>query len=162
MDLSRLSTGERISSVSAILLFALTFFDWFSSRGSNNSNLLFLIEDIRPGESAWEALSYIPFVLLVTISATLMVSALRLTPEAQLPIRVNAVVAILGIASALLILFRIVDPPTFEAVGPLTYETTVLFPTFLALWAAAGIAFGGFWAMREEGLSQTPLSSSPY
>jgi hypothetical protein len=160
MDLGRLSTGERISSVSAILLFVFMFFDWFSFKGSNTSNLLFLIESIRPAESAWEALSYIPFVLLVTISVTLMVSALRLTPEAQLPVRVNAGIAILGIASALLILFRIVDPPTFETEWVITYETTVLFPTFLALAAAAGIAVGGLWATREEGLSQTLLSSS--
>jgi hypothetical protein len=162
MDFGRLNTGERISSVSAILLFTFMFLDWFSVKGSNNSNLLFLIEITRPAESAWEALSYIPFVFLVTVGVTLVVSALRLMPEAQLPVRTNAMVAILGIASALLILFRIIDPPTFEAEGLITYETTVLFPTFLALSAAVGIAFGGFWATREERLSQAPLSSSPY
>jgi hypothetical protein len=86
MDLGRLSAGERISSVSAILLFVFMFFDWFSVTGSNNSNLLFLIGSTRT-ESAWEALSYIPFVLLVAISATLVVSALQLTPDAQLPVR---------------------------------------------------------------------------
>jgi hypothetical protein len=161
MDLGRLSTGERISSVSALLLFVFMFFHWFGFEISYDSNLLFLLEGTRPAKSAWEALDYIPFVLLVTIGVTLVVAALRLMPEAQLPIRVNAVVAILGITSALLILFRIVDPPTFETERTLTYEGTVQLPIFLSLLAAVGVAFGGCLAMREEGISPPDLYEDP-
>jgi hypothetical protein len=64
------------------------------------------------------------------------------------------VVAVLGIVSVLLILFRILDPPNFgsfrEIWGTVTIEGTVQFPIFLALLAAAGIACGGCLAMREE------------
>jgi hypothetical protein len=71
------------------------------------------------------------------------------------------VVALLGIVSALLILLRIFDPPNFGSeetlFGTVTYEGTVQFPIFLALLAAAGIAFGGGWAMREEGFSFSGL-----
>lgn len=50
----------------------------------------------------------------------------------------------------LLILFRIVDPPTFGVEETITSEGTVQISIFLALSAAAGIAFGGWRAMREE------------
>lgn len=154
VGLGRLSNGERISSVSAILLFVFMFFHWFGVKLSNTSNLLFDVRGGGPGKSAWEALEYIPIVLVITIVVTLAVAALRLTNTVHRPpIPVDAVVAILGIVSVLLILFRIVDPPIFEVEPTITSEGTVQFPIFLALLAAAGMAFGGCLAMREEGIS---------
>lgn len=158
MDLDRLNNGERIAGISAILLFVFMFFHWFGVKLTNTSNLLFAIQSIEPGKSAWEALDYIPIVLLITIIAALAVAALRLTNAVHRPlIQVNAVVAILGLVSALLILFRIVDPPIFYTEATTTSEGTVQFPIFLALLAAAGIAFGGFRAMQEEGVSFADL-----
>ena len=60
----------------------------------------------------------------------------------------------MGVVSVLLILYRIVNPPDlgWSSTWPsFTEEASVQFPIFLALLAAAGIALGGFWAMREEG-----------
>jgi hypothetical protein len=151
MNLSRLNSGEKISSVSAILLFALMFFHWFGVKAVNTSNLLFAVEAGGPGQSAWEALDYLPVFLVITIAVTLAVAALRLTNaprRASIPL--NAVVAALGVASTLLILYRIIDPPVFDIVPTITYEGAAQLPIFLALIAAAGIAFGGCWAMREE------------
>lgn len=151
VGLARLSNGERISSVSAIVLFILMFFHWFGVKAINTSNLLFAIQSIEPGKSAWEALDFIPIVLLITILATLVVAALRFTNALRRDsIPVNAVVAILGLASTLLILFRVIEPPVFYVEPTVTFEGTVQFPIFLALLAAAGIAFGGFQAMRDE------------
>jgi len=151
VGLGRLSNGERISGISAILLFIFTFLHWFGSKDSGELQLFSV------GRNAWEALDYIPVILLITIIATLAVLALRLANVVhKFPIPVNAVVAILGIVSVLLILFRILDPPDFgsfrELWGNITIEGTVQFPIFLALLAATGIAFGGYWAMREEGV----------
>ena len=130
------------------------FFHWFDVKLSNTSNLLFDIRGGGPGKSAWEALDYIPIVLLITIIATLAVAALRLTNAVhKRPIPVNAVVAVLGIVSALLIFFRIVAPPIYYIEATITSEGTVQLPIFLALLAAVGIAFGGCLAMREEGVS---------
>lgn len=151
MDLSRLNNGERIASVSAILLFVFMFFHWFGVKAINTSNLLFAIQSVEPGKNAWEALDYAPIVLLVAVVATLAVGALRFTNAARRPpVPVNAVVAILGILSVLLILFRIIDPPVFSVETTITSEGVVQLPIFLALLAAAGIAFGGCWGMREE------------
>ncbi len=152
---TRLSNGERIAGVSAILLFVIImFFHWFGVKAINTSNLLFAIEAVGSGKSAWEALDYVPIVLVITIAATLAVAALRLTKAVHgPPAPVNAVVAILGIVSVLLILSRIVDPPIFSVERTITIEGTVQFPIFLALLAAAGITFGGCLAMREEGIA---------
>lgn len=157
MDLGRLSKGERIASVSAIALFVLMFFDWFGAKTIMTTNLLILFGGFEPDRSAWEALDYIPFVLVVAIGVTLTVAGLRLTPGAQLSARIEAAVGALGALSALLILYRILDPPIVLVEPQFTVERTVLFPTFLALAAAIGIALGGFLAMREEAAS--PCSS---
>jgi uncharacterized membrane protein len=149
MNLGRLSSGEKISSISAVLLFALMFFHWFGVKAVNTSNLLFAVQAGGPGKSAWEALDYLPIFLVITIVVTLAVAALRLTTPTRRPsIPLNALVAVLGVASALLILYRIIDPPVFDVVPTITYEGAAQLPIFLALMAAAGIAFGGGGAMR--------------
>ncbi len=151
MEIGRLSNGERIAGVSAILLFILMFFHWFGVQAVNTSNLLFAIQSTEPGRSAWEALDYIPIVLLATIVVTLAVLAMRVTDAVQRPrIPLNAVVMILGIASVLLILYRIADPPVFSVETTITMEGAAQLPIFLALFAAAGIACGGCLAVREE------------
>lgn len=85
-------------------------------------------------------------------------AALRLTDAVRKPpVPVNAPVALLGLVSVLLILFRILEPPIFAVERTVTWEGTVQFPIVLALLAAAGIAFGGCLAMREEGFSLSDL-----
>jgi hypothetical protein len=147
---SRLSNGERISGISAILLFAFMCLHWFGSKDSGELRL-FSVD-----RTAWEALDYIPIILLITIIVTLAAVVLRPpNPVRKPPIQINAVVAILGVVSMSLILFRILHPPNFgsfrEIWGTIAIEGTVQFPVFFALFAAAGIACGGCLAMREEG-----------
>jgi uncharacterized membrane protein len=151
---SRLGNGERISGISAILLFAFTFFHWYGVKAVNTSNLLFAIQAGGPGKSAWEALDYAPIFLLLTVVVTLAVVALRLANASKRPrVPLNAVVMILGIASVLLILYRIVDPPIFSVETTITIEGAAQLPIYLALFAATGMACGGCAAIREEGIS---------
>lgn len=145
---SKISIGERIS---AILLFVLMFLHWYGVKAVNTSNLLFAIQSVEPGRSAWEALDYTPIFLLLTIVATLAVVALRFTNTSKRPrVPINAVVMVLGIALVLLILYRIVDPPVFSVETTITMEGAAQLPIFLAAFAAAGIACGGCLALRGE------------
>lgn len=158
MLLDRLSIGERIAGISAILLFVFMFFDWFGTKDAGELRLFSV------GRSAWEALDYIPVILVVTIIAALAVPVLRLANAGRKqPFPINSVVALFGVVSVLLIFFRIVEPPTFgsfrEVWGNITIEGTVQFPIFLALLAAMGIAFGGCLAMWEEGFSLSSLGA---
>lgn len=152
MGLSKLGSGEKISGASAISLFVLMFFDWFGTKSSDSSFGLFSV-----GHSAWEALDFTLIVLGVAIVAALGVVALRIFASAyESPFLANAVVAILGIVSAGLIIFRIIDPPNFGSIPepffrPVKIEGTAQSPIFLALAAAVGIAFGGLLGVRDGG-----------
>jgi hypothetical protein len=138
------------------------FFHWFGVKATNTSSLLFAIQSTEPGKNAWEALAYIPIVLVIVILATLVVTALRLTNAVRMDvIPVNAVLAALGLVSTLLILFRIIAPPVFAVERTITYEGTIQVPIFFALLTAMGIAFGSVLAMREAGLSVSDLRALP-
>ncbi|HEU5142465.1 MAG TPA: hypothetical protein VFU04_04825 [Solirubrobacterales bacterium] len=150
MELDKLSPGEKIAAVSAILLFIFMFFDWFG------------VESGVPGFSgavgvegnAWDWLDVIPLFLMVAIVAAIGVAVIRLTEaDLELPISLNAIVAALGTLAVLLILYRIIDPPGGGGVEGVEVDTTLKLGVFLSLVAAAGIAYGGYSAMREEGLT---------
>lgn len=153
MEADKLSTGEKIAAVSAILLFVFMFFDWFGVEVSGVPG--FSGEVAGGGGSAWDALDVIPLFLMLAVVAAIAVAVIRLTDaDLELPVSLNAIVAALGALAVLLILYRIVDPPGggsgFEGVE---VDTTLKLGIFLSLVAAAGIAYGGYSAMREEGMT---------
>src|SRR5690348_31553 len=144
MNVDRLSSGEKIAAVSAVLLFIFMFFHWFSVSVGNGF--------FGPSTgNAWDWLDVIPIFLLLAIVAAVGVAVLRLTEaEFEPTISMNSVVAILGIVATLLILYRIVSPP---GSGFSEADVNPTFGVFLGLIAAAGIAYGGYRAMQEEGAS---------
>lgn len=129
------------------------FLDWFGTKASDDSYGLFDIS-----RSAWEALDFIPIVLLIAITVTLYEAGVRVVLRFAAP--TNVVVALLGVLSAALILCRMVFPPNFGSEesfwGTVTFEGTPQEPIFLALAAAVGIAYGGLRAMREETAPSSP------
>jgi hypothetical protein len=151
MDVHKLSTGEKISAGSAIALFVFMFFDWFSVDVSGAGGL----SGSLGGGSAWDALEFIPIVLVVAILAALAVAALRLTDSVfEPPVSANLLVTALGGLSILLILYRIVDTPGGGGdFGAVSVDVSPAIGIFLGLIAAAGIAYGGYRAMEEEGAS---------
>jgi hypothetical protein len=151
MEVDKLSTGEKVSAVSAILLFVFMFFDWF---GVKVSGVPGFSGDISGsgGGSAWDALDVIPIFLMLAIVVAIGVAMIRLTDaDLEPPVSLNALVAALGGLAVLLILYRIVSPPDFGSFGGVSVDATLKFGIFLGLIAAAGIAYGGYSAMREEG-----------
>ena len=148
MELDRLSTGEKIAGGSALLLFIFMFFDWFKVEVSGSSGLF----SVSAGGSAWDALDVIPIILMIGIVVAVGVAIVRLTDAVlEPPISVNAIVAILGAISVLLILYRIIDPPSAGDIPGVDVNPAI--GIFLGLIAAVGIAYGGYRAMQEEGTS---------
>ena len=151
MEADRLSTGEKISAVSAILLFVFMFFDWFGVEVSGVPGFSGTVSS-SGGGSAWDALDVIPIFLMLAIVAAIGVAVIRLTDaDVEPPVSMNAIVAGLGGFAVLLILYRIVFPPDFGSFGGVSVDATLKFGIFLGLIAAAGIAYGAYAAMREEG-----------
>jgi uncharacterized membrane protein YhaH (DUF805 family) len=151
MDVEKLGRGEKIIGVSAVALFVFMFFDWFSVSISGGG--AFATGAVGSG-SAWDALDNIPIFLVITILAALAVVVLRLTDSNfEPPISANTVVAVLGAVSVLLILFRIIDTPGGGSFGGVSVDVSPAFGIFVSLLAAAGITYGGYLAMNEEGTS---------
>jgi uncharacterized membrane protein YhaH (DUF805 family) len=138
MELDKLSIGERIAAVSAILLFIFMFFDWF---GFEVSGVPSFSGDLAGGEggNAWDFLDVIPLFLMAAIVAAIGVAIARLTDaDVELPVSLNAIVAALGALAFLLILYRIIDPPGGGATGfeGVEVDTTLKLGIFLALLSA--------------------------
>lgn len=150
--LDKLSPGEKIAGGSAIALFIFMFFNWFGAEVSGVNGFSGSVS----GEAgnAWDTLDFIPIVLLITVIAALVMVGLRLADSAaEPPVPMSAIVTVLGVISVLLILFRIVDPPTFASFGGVSVDATLSVGIFLGLIAAAGVAYGGYSTMREEGIT---------
>jgi uncharacterized membrane protein YhaH (DUF805 family) len=150
MEIDKLSTGEKVSAVSAVLLFIFMFFDWF---GAKVEGVPGFSGSIEAGGSAWDALDVIPIFLMLAIVAAIAVAVIRLTDaDVEPPVSMNAIVAVLGGLAVLLILYRIIDPPgDGDALAGVGVDITLKLGIFLGLLAAAGIAYGGYSAMQEEG-----------
>ena len=96
----------------------------------------------------------IPIFLMLAIVVAIGVAVIRLTDaDLEPPVSLNAIVAALGGLAVLLILYRIIDPPGGGSFGGVSVDITLKFGIFLGLIAAAGIAYGGYSAMREEGMT---------
>jgi hypothetical protein len=150
---SKLSRGEKISAASAVLLFAIMFFDWFGAKVSGVPGFSGSLESGGGGSSAWDALDVIPVFLMLAIVLAIGVAVVRLTDaDLELSVSLNAFVAAGGALAVLLILYRMIDPPGFGIPG-VAVDTTLRLGIYLGLIAAAGIAYGGYSAMREEGLT---------
>ena len=153
MELDKLSTGEKLAAVSGILLFIFMFFAWFGVEVPSVPGYTGVANE---GWSAWDLLDVIPIFLMLAIVAAVGVAIVRLTDaDLEPPISLNAIVSALGILAALLILYRIIDQPNpagidLEAAG---IDVTLKLGIFLAFAAAVGIAYGGYRAMQEEGLT---------
>lgn len=151
MELNKLSTGEKVSAVSAVLLFIFMFFDWFGAEVESVSGFS---GSLPGGGSAWDALDIIPIFLMAAIVVAVGVAVIRLTDaDIEPPFSLNTIVAVLGGLAVLLILYRIVNPPGGGDFGGVSVDITLKLGIFLGLIAAAGIAYGGYSAMREEGAS---------
>jgi len=150
--LDKLSPGEKIAGGSAILLFIFMFFEWFGVEVTGVGGFSGSVPG--DGGNAWDALDFIPIILLITIVAALVLAGLRLTDSTyEPPVPMSTIVTVLGVISVVLILFRIIFPPSFGDFGGVSVDATLSLGIFLGLIAAGGIAFGGYSTMKEEGIT---------
>jgi hypothetical protein len=148
MEASRLRTGELIAGVSAVALFIIMFLPWFGidfGGAEIAEDLGVAVPEASADFNAWESFDFIDIVLLVTILVAVgLAVASAMAQTVALPVAASALTAGLGILSTLLVLYRVLDP-----VGEDGVERK--FWLFVGLIAAAGIAYGGWRAMQEEG-----------
>ena len=151
MDISRLRQGEQIAGVSAILLFVFMFFDWFGVKVSGGG----VSVESAGGGNAWDALDFIPFILIIAIIAVLAMVVVRAnSAEVNAPVSSSVIATALAALGALLILYRIINPPDIaESFGGVDVDVTRKFGLYISFIAAAAMTYGGWRAMEEEGTS---------
>ncbi len=144
MDADRLGRGEKIAGISAVILLLVMFLlDWFGAPGAIDA--FAEAAGVDTGINAWQAFGFIDIILFLTVGAAIVVAVMAANAtDHNLPVAGSAIVAGMGILSTILILYRIIDPP-FSADRELG--------VFIGLIAAAGIAYGGWVGMQEEGTS---------
>ena len=147
MDADRLGRGEQIAGICAVLLFIVMFFNWFEIPGSDQADALGI--DVDLGVNAWESYDFTDLILLVTIVvAAGGAVATLMARDVALPVAASAITAGLGILSFVFVGFSILNTPSE---GPIDLDRS--WGVFVGLLLTAGIAYGGWQSMQEEGTS---------
>jgi hypothetical protein len=147
-DLSRLRRGEQIAAGAGVLLFILMFFDWYNVSVDVGGGL----GSFGVGGNAWQVFDLLDIYLFVVILAAVGLAFLTATQRTPaLPITASVIVAALGALGTLLVLYRLINTPIGDVPDGIDVGRTIW--AFLGLVAVAGITYGGYLSMREEGTS---------
>jgi hypothetical protein len=153
METSRLGRGEMIAAVSAVVLFIVMFLGWFKFPDEINGQAtgvdIAAAAGVDTTFNAWQSYDFTDLILLLTIIVTIgtTVSA-AMAREIALPVAASALVAGLGILSFVFVGWSIINTPSS---GPIDLDRGIW--VFIGLILTAGIAYGGYVSMQEEGTS---------
>ena len=164
MRLRVIRSGEGIAGIAALLLFISTFLNWFGTKTVQEpNNLLIYLNLVGPRAlNAWQALEFVPLVIVITTTTALMAFVMRFggAPRRVLA-QTDASVALLGFVSVCLIVDQIVNPPVIrEVAGEARLEGTASIPIYLSVALAAAVALGAVIALRELGFPRARLRSA--
>jgi hypothetical protein len=154
--MDNLRTGEKIAGISGIALLLIMFiFDWFSVDAGGGAF------EVSVGGNAWDTMEWIRWVLLLAALSGIALALIAATrTDIDLPVAMSAITAGLGILATILVLYRIIDPPGGDA-EEFGVEINRSIGVFLGLIASAGVAYGGWRAMQEEGTSYDSRTTAP-
>jgi hypothetical protein len=161
-DRNRLSQGELIAGISAVLLIIFMFFDWYGAKASGTIGGVHVSQVASGGADAWEAFSFIDILLFALALVTIAVAVLRgLNRSPDTPFSDSILMAGAGLIAVILILYRIIDTPDAGVgfTGPIHVEITRKVGIWLGLLAAGGMAYGGWRAMDEAGASFSDVTA---
>jgi hypothetical protein len=133
-------------------LLVSTFLDWFTVEIPESIGIDFFVDGT--GQTAWNTLDYLPVVLCVTVAAALIMVMVSLADRGrENRAAVSLGVALLGLVSTGLIIYRIIHPPDFGSFTgtfgkAIPGQLSVSYGIFIGLVAAVGVALGGYAALR--------------
>jgi ABC-type Na+ efflux pump permease subunit len=133
-DPSRLRRGELLAGASAVLLAVFMVGATWYGAGSGTGG----------SHTGWQALTDLRWLLLVTIITALALVVVQATcPAPAVPVTMSLVVMLLGIVTVVALIYRVlISPPPHQEAG-----------AYLGLLSALGIAAGGYFSLREEGIA---------
>jgi hypothetical protein len=154
-DFSRLRRSDRIVGCSAILFFIFLFFFKWLGYSSNAPTIAGVNVSGSVSYSGWHSFTNSRWIWLITIIVALGAVAIAAGAlKFESPVQPGVLVAGLGFLSALAILYRIIHHPKFhEDIGAFHASVGIKLGIWLGLIAAAGITYGGYLGMQDEGTS---------
>lgn len=155
-DFSRLRKSDQIIGASAIAFFiVLFFFKWYGESSNVTTVGGVPVPATNVSFSGWHTFANSRWIWLITIIVALVAVAVAAGAlKFQSPIQLSVVVAGLGALSTVLIFYRIVHHPSASAsFGSFHASVGIKYGIWFGLIAAAGVTYGGYLAMQDEGTS---------
>lgn len=142
MDTGRLSQGQMIAAVSAVVLLVAMFLPWIGADVPDLPAGVPVPDDVGDdSQNIWEGSSLDVYLLITAIVATLP-ALLAVSGGAEEFSFVSAATFLLGVVGTILVIaFLTVDFPD---------GAERKFGAFIGLLACIAIAYGGFRALQEE------------
>jgi hypothetical protein len=154
-DISRLRRSDQIVGGGAIALFIFLFFFKWYGYSSNAPSIAGVNVNSSYSIDGWHAFQNSRWIWIITIIVALGTVAIASGAlELKSPVQLGVLVAGLGALSTLTILYRIIHHPTASAsFGSFHASVGIKIGIWLGLIAAAGITYGGYLGMQDEGTS---------
>jgi hypothetical protein len=142
-----------IAAGSAVVLFIVMFFGWFkfpdTINGVPTGVNLAAAAGVDTSINAWQSYDFTDLILMLTIIVTVGTAiAAAMAREVTLPVATSALVTGLGALSFVFVAWSIINTPSS---GPIDLDRGIW--VFVGLVLTAGIAYGGWMSMQEEGTS---------
>jgi len=136
----RVRTGEVVAGVSAALLLAFMFLDWYGLDVAFGA-----LDRLDLGATAWQAFGVIDIVLSLVVLLGLATLASQLIGRGPaLPVALEVITSTVALIALLLVAYRIINQP-----GP-NDLVDVKLGAWLGLLATAGVFWGAWKAMSDE------------
>lgn len=156
--------ADLIAGVAGVVLLIAMFLPWFGASEAADEALRDAqqvtqqfgggdVKELDLNENAWQAFEFVKFILLAAALAGILSGAAMFAGAGRRPAAgPAAVTAALGMLAALLVLYRVIDPPG---------EATRQVGLFLGFFAALGIAVGGWLALESPVASRDDRRRDP-
>lgn len=136
MDLSKLSTSDKVVAGSGLALFIFSFFPWYGVDGFDG------------GRNGWDYFLFgiIPVILGLAMVAVVALKAFSDTDLPDLPIPWGQAMLIAGGVAAILVVLKLLIGD--DVLG---FDLDRKFGLFLSALSAIGLAVGGYLKSQESG-----------
>ena len=160
MDLDKLTKGERLAGIAAIVLFLASFIPMWASRGYEVDETIGLPEGYEQKTSlnAWGGYGFtmsLALLLALIVAAVVIAKAAGALDTVSMPVPLGLVYAGAGGLITLIMLFSLLTGPEGINEADVGFGATYVndrgILLFLGLALAAAVAVGGFLHMKEEG-----------
>ena len=152
MDVNRLSRGEQIAGIAAVLLLIDMFLNWYGANLNDQLSQAAKRFGVDTHVNAWQAFSTTDILIFVACVVTLVMVGVQVMGS-QVPVSLPMIAAALGGLTTLIILWRIVNQPGDNDLVNVDYGA------YIGLVLAAAMTYGAI--QSGEGLEMRTAAAAP-